>query len=377
VQRFADDDGGYLDWLAASPRGVVIDAARNPAPAYLILHRARCGTIGGQPARGSRWTVDYVKFCGERAELEAFARDALAGDLRPCGLCLRGFAPGREPPAARASSPARRGSSRIPAVSPATPPDHHLPCRDPLWQGPLSPWQGRRRCLLCRAARPQELAVAPRLASWNRADDPDQVRLEAFLAAAEQLLRPQCEQLTGPLALRLDIGLPPVIQLLHQRDLDNYLYPLAARLSRTTGRRLVSVWCTKQHSPTSFVRIEPATSIQAAPPSGRRYTVRTDISSQSAAFKQQIHDQLTGAATLQDGPVSMQLGFTVGTGRNWLNLWRPAIDALGRILGSANPGRSWHPQDGRIVELGLHCSVNHAFANDVLITIEANTQRQT
>jgi hypothetical protein len=184
-----------------------------------------------------------------------------------------------------------------------------------------------------------QLAVAPRLASWNRAGDPDQVRLEAFLVAAEQLLLPRCEQLTGPLALRLDIGLPPATPLLDQRDLDNYLFPLAARLSKTIGPRLVSVWGTKRHSRASFARIEQAIPIQAPTFSGCRYMVRTDRSSQSTAFKQQIHDQLAGAATLPDGPVSLQLGFTVGPRRNWLSLWKPAIDALGQILGTASPSR--------------------------------------
>ena len=221
-----------------------------------------------------------------------------------------------------------------------------------------------------------QLGVEPRLASWNRAGDPDQVKLEAFLAATEQLLRPRCEQLTGPLALRLDIGLPRTAPLLDQRDLDNYLFPLAVRMSKTTGRRLVSVWGTKQHSAASFARIEQAVPIQAPTPGGRRYTVRTDRSSQSTGFKQQIHDQLTGAAALPDGSVRMQLSFTVGPRRNWLNLWKPTIDALGQILGSASPGRLWHPQDGRIVVLGLHCRVDHALGNEVLITIEANTHQR-
>ena len=157
-----------------------------------------------------------------------------------------------------------------------------------------------------------QLDVEPRLASWNRAGDPDQMKLEAFLAATEQVLRPRYEQLTGPLALRLDIGLPPATPLLDQRDLDNYLFPLAARMSKTTGTRLVSVWGTKQHSAASFARIEPAAPIQAPAPGGPRYIVRTDRSSQITAFKQQIHDQLTGAATLPDGSVRMQLSFTVG-----------------------------------------------------------------
>lgn len=224
-------------------------------------------------------------------------------------------------------------------------------------------------------SRPVQLAVAPRLASWNRAGDPDQIRLEAFLVSAEQLLLPRCEQLTGPMALRLDIGLPPATPLLDRRDLDNYLLPLAARLSKTIGPRLVSVWGTKQHSRASFARIEQAIPIQAPAYSGYRYMVRTDKSSQSTAFKQQVHDQLAGAATLPDGPVSMQLSFTVGPQRNWLSLWKPAIDALGQILGITSPSRPWHPQDGRIVELGLHRQVEHALGNKVIITIDVNSQQ--
>jgi hypothetical protein len=115
--------------------------------------------------------------------------------------------------------------------------------------------------------------------------------------------------------------------------------PLAARLSKTIGPRLVSVWGTKQHCQASFARTEPATPIHARSSPGHRYTVRTNTSSQSIAFKQQIHDQLTGAATLPDGPVSMQLSFTVGPGRNWLSLWKPTIDAQGRILGHTNPSQ--------------------------------------
>jgi hypothetical protein len=38
-----------------------------------------------------------------------------------------------------------------------------------------------------------QLEVEPRPASWNTAGDPDQMKLEAFLAAAEQLLRPRYE----------------------------------------------------------------------------------------------------------------------------------------------------------------------------------------
>ena len=373
--HFIDDDESYLDWLAANPESFVINAARNPASTYLVLHRARCGTIGGQPAHGDRWTADYVKYCGERAELEAFARDHLAGDLRSCGLCLRRSVE-RHQPSTSPVGPARAPQGGTGASRASGQDARPLPAAlATALTGTAAASAPPPVMFAMPDSQPAQLPAAPRLASWNRADDPAQVRLEAYLAAAEQLLLPRCGRLTGPLALRLDVGLPPATPLLDQRDLDNYLYPLAARLGKTIGPRLVSVWGIKQHCRASFARIEPATPISARSPSGHRYTVRTSTSSQSTAFKQQVHDQLSGAAMLPDGPVSMQLSFTVGPGRNWLGLWKPTIDAQGRILGHTNPSRPWHPQDGRIVELGLHCQVDHTLGNDVLITIDAMTKQ--
>jgi hypothetical protein len=87
MQRFVDDDRGYLDWLGHHPDGFVINTGRTPSSAYLMLHRASCGTITGTPARGTTFTGDYAKVCGERGELEEFARH-LDGDAQPCGLCL-------------------------------------------------------------------------------------------------------------------------------------------------------------------------------------------------------------------------------------------------------------------------------------------------
>lgn len=88
--------------------------------------------------------------------------------------------------------------------------------------------------------RPLRLPLAPRLASWNRTGDPDQVRLAEYLAVAAALLRPQHGRLSGPLALRLDVGLPRDVVLLEQRDLDNYLIPLATHLTRTGPSRTTS-----------------------------------------------------------------------------------------------------------------------------------------
>jgi hypothetical protein len=106
-------------------------------------------------------------------------------------------------------------------------------------------------------ARPEnnahQLRVAPRLESWEKADHPDQVRLRAYLDDTEALLADS--RVDGPWTLRLDVGLPVGRNLLNMADLDNYAHPLAHRLKDSD---LVSVWCTKQHSDQSFVRIEAA-----------------------------------------------------------------------------------------------------------------------
>jgi hypothetical protein len=94
VERFANDDSGYLNWLKANPDGFVINVTRRRA-AHLVLHRATCSTIGGAPARGSHRTTDSAKFCGDRNELEALARSNSGGQPRACRLCLGGSAAGR------------------------------------------------------------------------------------------------------------------------------------------------------------------------------------------------------------------------------------------------------------------------------------------
>jgi hypothetical protein len=87
MRHFVDDDVAYLGWLADHPEGFVLNTGRNPSAAYLMLHRASCGTIRGTPARGSTFTGDYSKVCGGREELDAFARQ-LGGMATSCRLCL-------------------------------------------------------------------------------------------------------------------------------------------------------------------------------------------------------------------------------------------------------------------------------------------------
>lgn len=218
------------------------------------------------------------------------------------------------------------------------------------------------------------LGVPPRLTSWMRAGHADQLRLEAFLSEAERMARPRWEAVDGPLALCLDVGLAPTVDLLKHHDLDNYLFPLVFRLSRSSGREFVSVRASKLHGNTSTLRVDRAVTAHAevAAP-GQWLTIRTTASSESVAYKEQIEEQLADQDLLPDGAVSLQLSFTVGPRRNWLNLWKPTIDALGRLLGRSDPGRPWHVDDGRVVELGMHCKVDAALGNDVVIAIAASS----
>ena len=151
-------------------------------------------------------------------------------------------------------------------------------------------------------------------------------------------------------------------------DLDNYLFPLVTRLG---PRRFASVWGTKGRAPHSSIRVDTAR--RAA--EGLRatlYRVRATRSAQTAAWKEEIRDQLLGAAEIADGPVKLELSLRVGPGRNWANLWKPAIDSLGPILGSEG-SRPWNPRDGRVVQLGLHQEVDASLGHAVEIAVDAES----
>jgi hypothetical protein len=51
--------------------------------------------------------------------------------------------------------------------------------------------------------------------------------------------------------------------------------------------------------------------------------------------------------------------------RNWSALWKPTGDAMGPVLGVANPDRPYHLNDDRIVDLELHRNIDDTLGNDV------------
>lgn len=211
-----------------------------------------------------------------------------------------------------------------------------------------------------------QLNLAPQLDSWDRADNRSQVQLGKFLDEADTMLA--ASRIDGPWALRLDVGLAPHLDLLDKRDLDNYAKPLASRLS---DGRLVSVWCTKRTGGQSAVQIEAAREVPA--PSTGVLKATTTASWVGPAAKEQIRSAIADVPELPDGPVKLELAFTVGPSRNWLNLWKPTIDSLGALLGHEHPFRPWNPRDGRITELGMHLDIDPFLRHGVLVGIAAST----
>ncbi len=219
------------------------------------------------------------------------------------------------------------------------------------------------------------LRVDPALASWDKAGSPGQARSAAFIDDAHALIADPIRLTPDPLALRLDVGLPATVPLTALNDLDNYAYPLVPKLTSLTGRQFACVWVTKHHEGTSSVSV--STAVPASDPGGTySFEVTTEASASTTAYKKQIRDQVTNASPLAGNEVALQLAFVVGPRRSWANLWKATIDSLGPILGRDTGAGEWNALDGRITDLGLHCTVDPEAGSRVTIAIRASATNQ-
>lgn len=221
------------------------------------------------------------------------------------------------------------------------------------------------------------LRVAPVVASWDRTGSAGQRRLAVFLEHATDLVHGQIGSTADPLALRLDVGLAADSRLLVSNDLDNYLLPLTRALTAHTGRQFASVWATKRHAATSHLTVCRAAVATAEPDATYSFDVSVSASSQLPAYKEAIRDQITTSTPLTGGAIALQLAFAVGPARAWPNLWKPTIDALGAILGRDSDAGEWNTRDGRITDLGLHCTVDPSIGHTVTIAIRAGSPSST
>lgn len=214
------------------------------------------------------------------------------------------------------------------------------------------------------------LAMSPRLESWDAKTAPSQVALGQYLDHVTELTRRQmADASTAPLSLELAVSLPEGAHLLQGGyDLDNFLYPVVRRLG---SHLFASAHASKRHGAASTVRIGPAVLAEAQDLSAWSFaTAETTVSTATAAWKRQIAEQIApGISVAPDGPLELQLAFAVSARRNWAWLWKPAIDALGSIIGAADPARPFQTRDDRIVRLALHRTVDDALRDRVRIAV--------
>jgi hypothetical protein len=91
MERFIDDDTGYLAWLADHPGGFVLNTFPHVSSSYLVLHRSSCRTINRLLTGGRHWTDQYGKACSaDRSELATWALRETGKAVSACGLCLPG-----------------------------------------------------------------------------------------------------------------------------------------------------------------------------------------------------------------------------------------------------------------------------------------------
>lgn len=195
------------------------------------------------------------------------------------------------------------------------------------------------------------LPIDPVLDSWNAVDHPDQLRLRTYLDSVAATLAATGWDTHEPLAIELVVGVPETLPVDRGgRDLDNYLYPIARRLG---AARLAAVFGRKVHQRGSTIAAGLAVAADQ-PTTLPHLVVRTSASAQTVAWKQAIHQACASviAGPLPSGPVALRLQFSVSSRRNWAALWKPAIDALGPVLGMPDPAHPFRPDDDRIVDLG-------------------------
>jgi Holliday junction resolvase RusA-like endonuclease len=206
-----------------------------------------------------------------------------------------------------------------------------------------------------RPATGNVLPLAPVLESWDRAGNSSQTRLNAFLTSVEGQLRDLDP--SAPLALSLTVGLPSTSSLTTGgRDLDNYLLPVVRRLGH---ERFFAVFGQKVHGDSSTLAVERIREL-ADDSWVPQMKVRTTSSAQSPAWKHEVA-AACGAAAPQNhlaGALALEIHYRLSAGRNWAQLWKPTIDALGAVLGVPNPMRPFAPNDDRLVSLALSRSVD-------------------
>jgi hypothetical protein len=211
-----------------------------------------------------------------------------------------------------------------------------------------------------------QLPFPPLLESWERRDHPAQMRLVEYRAQLLALVGSALERLEPPLALGLHVAGRPDIAA--GCDLDNFLTPVMKALGG--GEAFSFVWASRG-------RVDERASLTLAcagearleaPSSHAHASARLSISPTRPEWKTALARAVgTHKSAGGSGPIDLGLRFGVSPQRNWVTLWKPAIDALGGILGEGD--RPWHPRDDRICLLVLERALRPELGWDVELDV--------
>ena len=91
MEKFTDDDAGYLRWIANHPEGFVLNIERGERPDYTVLHRATCSSISRAREDGAYTERGYKKVVSDDLEqVRAYAKSmgrTDGGFSKLCGHC--------------------------------------------------------------------------------------------------------------------------------------------------------------------------------------------------------------------------------------------------------------------------------------------------
>ena len=207
---------------------------------------------------------------------------------------------------------------------------------------------------------------SPRLASWNAKDHPDQVRLCEYLddlrARVGQL--PSGENLY--LDLKVDVG--DEAKLIRHHDVENYLTPLFGR-DWFNHRQFPLVMGSKHVGGGSSLTIGTVKEIDSDDlgQSWQHLALNAGSSPDQKPWKERINsffEQANPELIEPNRPVEIHMSFRCATRRNWVNLWKPAGDALSPILGYEGKNK-YNPNDDRITSLVFHRIDDDSVRNEV------------
>lgn len=206
--------------------------------------------------------------------------------------------------------------------------------------------------------------IDPVLDSWNRKDDPAQVRLREYLAALMSRVGPLPSGQPLYLSLEVDVKVPDYLLRFH--DLENYLFPLF-RPGCFRPAQFMLVAGMKKVGGGSALHIGIAQPMDGSDLSGwTHHTCSPGSGAQKKAWKERIRSSLISAAfsPISDGPVAVHLAWRGAARRNWTWLWKPTGDGMGPILGETRP---YNPRDDRIVDLHLHWEPDNSLGHAVAV----------